>query len=985
MMNDAFGTRGLLPDPPDRAAILREIRTLARSYVPEWKMREDFQEPGSVLALLFADMQGKTLQQYGKLGEKFEREFYNMTGAGQRPAEPAQGYVCFTHTGGMGGVLLPEGTELSTGWLMENGMPVPVTTKEDLYVSGLMPEIICYAAGREDRWYRLYERQEDGELGEIRMPEGERGDLQEHVLRLYHPTLLAGSGRCVVTVTSGEERDRDLLRETEFFYPSEQGPVRYEREIDADGRILLRRPPEAPPPVAGNRTLGDGTTLCCGQLQLRPARQREETYLKELLLGGFCPACAPDHVFAGGAEADGPVVEPFGRRFSLFDTVTLFSEDVLSKKSAEIRLRFQLRFAEENAVLEKDATKWKMIMRKGDLQPVEEYDISIQRVLWEYFNGTGWVSLPGCRTYAALFRGEAEGDYRSVEVRFPCPEDIAPVSADGGEGYAIRVRIAEINNAFRVNGHFLYPVLKDIRMSYQYTTPCTPWAADGAQNGNEYDDASRQGGYLLFAPLERRHHCFYLGFSEPLPQGGLQMLLHMERERRQALPHLRYFYGTEKGFREMDCIDGTENLKKTGLLSFPRLEGQKKMTRFGKRLFWVLAEDTDDGYRRPGGPDFPVIHRIYPDAVLAETVKRGREESFTNGAQTLSPTLSLLHGDVRQAEVFVSEKDDLPKQVYQTLEEAGRLRKAEERGRVFVRWEERERFSGAGSEDRIYVLDRKNGTIRFGDGVEGRLLPYDTENGIYVRYDTGGGTACNLAAYEVTGMEYTVPEIAGAFNPLPFYGAADAETVEQTMERTGAALYSAGRYVSCRDFELAARSVGPYVKHAVCFRGRNEQGEREPGVITVLVTLENSVDAPRLFEHFKEKFLALAAQHADLSVLAGNRLRVATPDFLEIEIRADILTDDYHKTYGLQKELKAVLDDYVSRMVAPGRLPQKHDILMKLQSVKDVLEIRNLTVSLKTVGRENQREMNLKAAAALPYAVLLKGEYLFNIKTTWQE
>ena len=36
---------------------------------------------------------------------------------------------------------------------------------------------------------------------------------------------------------------------------------------------------------------------------------------------------------------------------------------------------------------------WRLIMPRSAVRVDPEYDISITKVLWEYFNGTGWVRL----------------------------------------------------------------------------------------------------------------------------------------------------------------------------------------------------------------------------------------------------------------------------------------------------------------------------------------------------------------------------------------------------------------------------------------------------------------------------------------------------------------------------------------------------------------------------------------------------------------
>ena len=50
-------------------------------------------------------------------------------------------------------------------------------------------------------------------------------------------------------------------------------------------------------------------------------------------------------------------------------------------------------------------------MPKSAVKVERDYDITIDRVIWEYFNGSGWVRLFPGREYENLFDGEG-GTYK---------------------------------------------------------------------------------------------------------------------------------------------------------------------------------------------------------------------------------------------------------------------------------------------------------------------------------------------------------------------------------------------------------------------------------------------------------------------------------------------------------------------------------------------------------------------------------------------
>jgi hypothetical protein len=60
-------------------------------------------------------------------------------------------------------------------------------------------------------------------------------------------------------------------------------------------------------------------------------------------------------------------------------------------------------------------------------------------------------------------------------------------------------------------------------------------------------------------------------------------------------------------------------------------------------------------------------------------------------------------------------------------------------------WDRALSFRNAGPDDAIYVLDQRDGAIRFGDGSHGRTLPVGSTIG--VSYRDGAGSAGNISKH----------------------------------------------------------------------------------------------------------------------------------------------------------------------------------------------------------------------------------------------
>ena len=87
-------TRPLL-DPRTPEELREKIRSLAKSYTPEWRFERPEDDPGAALAELFADLYGQSVDRLNALPEKLYVEFLNMIGFREPAPTPAGGTMCF--------------------------------------------------------------------------------------------------------------------------------------------------------------------------------------------------------------------------------------------------------------------------------------------------------------------------------------------------------------------------------------------------------------------------------------------------------------------------------------------------------------------------------------------------------------------------------------------------------------------------------------------------------------------------------------------------------------------------------------------------------------------------------------------------------------------------------------------------------------------------------------------------------------------------
>jgi predicted phage baseplate assembly protein len=156
-------------------------------------------------------------------------------------------------------------------------------------------------------------------------------------------------------------------------------------------------------------------------------------------------------------------------------------------------------------------------------------------------------------------------------------------------------------------------------------------------------------------------------------------------------------------------------------------------------------------------------------------------------------------------------------------------------------WHRTDDLNTAGRDDAAYELDSEAGTVRFGDGVRGRV----PASGMRVRVErmrAGGGAAGNLPPGSITKATGTTldggPARLETLQPLPTEGGADAETLAQAEARIPQLFRHRNRAVTADDYRhLAAEAPGVRagrVEVLPRFKPHQRRGD-VPGVVSVMV------------------------------------------------------------------------------------------------------------------------------------------------------
>jgi predicted phage baseplate assembly protein len=121
----------------------------------------------------------------------------------------------------------------------------------------------------------------------------------------------------------------------------------------------------------------------------------------------------------------------------------------------------------------------------------------------------------------------------------------------------------------------------------------------------------------------------------------------------------------------------------------------------------------------------------------------------------------------------------------------------------------------AGKDDRMFVVDPVEGTLTFGNGIRGKMLPVGSSNVMVEVYRVVPGARGNVGAGDINVCE-GFADVVKCENLLPGSGGRDAETIDDILRRAPSLLTNRDRAVTRNDFAIIATEASGEVARAAC-------------------------------------------------------------------------------------------------------------------------------------------------------------------------
>lgn len=989
-----------------------KIQKLAASYTPEWTFDTGYPDIGTAIGLVYADQSEETLTAMANIAERYHTEFVNFLDLSLLPAKPAKSVCLLSLLGDtITGTHVPKNTKL-TASLMDRE-DVIFETDHSLYVTGSRLTDVFMTSAETGRITPLKGRyvepvfvekdypedwDEDPE-GVVNLPEmkpfnlfNEQRTIGDDAILFYHRSLfdVVNEEKIYVRLEEAEELYNLILEGKRGFYYYTGGKLQ---------------------PVDGVEEEGDGCTLKITASKPFDKITIDETDYSLLVLRTEEPVTtvntASDVVFASKGDAKPAVLVtdgntdmnprsfmPFVGDLSLYSEIYIGCDDYFAKGDSRAKVSFNLSFVERQLSIsrEEEDKSLKIIKRKPKILHMDvPVSVYAQEIVVEYYNGIGWTVLPCENDLTGLF---ADGQSRKVEFSFTVPEDWEPTTEGSATGRYLRIRLLKADNCYLRPAIHYMPLMEDLDIEYSYRDSYVPAEKvvairDLDKSDITYSFSSAEKPYALFSPSNNHMDALYLGFDKRIEEGPASIFFRMNEDNRFAELKCRFEYSTSKGFNAMKVVDHTDSFTKTGTIMFVPMPDMERVEIEGKKRYWIRIVCSNKNVDKDAL--LPKILSIDPNAVMVSNIETSETRDFYVDEVVPGMTFDLVERNILSADVWVNELGSLSSETMERMEQEmpGSIKCTKNDTGTYtsfyVLWEEVTNFLASDSR-RIYVLDRANHRLVFGDGIHAdypRVVDYVS---FKVRIRRCVGSIGNVPENTITSSRGNIRFIGGITNPVKAYGGSDMESIPMALNRGANMLHSRDRLISVGDYERAIRGFSDSIDQVKCLVTTDTSAFSLPDKDIVLVLLMKDFGYGSFsFHQIKNQLKEFICQYCELTV-SEDSIGIMEPIFVElsVDIWADIL--ELEDSFELAPLVQQVLDDYLNPVSGEGSvgwsigtIPRVSQIQMCLSSLKSRLTIRKVAVTAEYTDSTGIHTKDLAELEVMPYMVAKSGKHNVHI------
>ena len=706
----------------------------------------------------------------------------------------------------------------------------------------------------------------------------------------------------------------------------------------------------------------------------------DKQFIAALYIGRFGATAA--NAFNANSLVLIPSIRPFGELPALFDTFYIASDEAFSKKGSSITLDIDSEWATDEDP------------KKRDFVP--------NAVLsWEYWNGKSWQTLG---VIDRTNRFEHGGN-----ITFTCPLDIEKIQVNGEEKYWIRVRIIdgdygreiilipkEGKNVDIEKGKIHYPIINSLKINYKGTSEKPQQCFSLNNLDNEDHIKAVLDTQKIFTPFKKflePSQGVLLGFDKQIVGGPFRILFNLTEQVVSETDTLKmeWSYWSGEQWIKINAQDNTENLTRIGLFDFTIPVGFSPRILFNKEQYWIKGTVASGQFNKldstKEGIKVPEIIGIFLNSTTAVQASVVDDEVLGTSDLTANQAFQLLNPLIISQQVLITEPfppsaDEIP----EILKEEGKDAIEEIKDELDeilgsrVRWHEVDDFYDSKPKSRHYVVDKRQGIILFGDGINGLVPPRGSDN-IRINYHFGGGKNGNVAAGQITGLKNAIPFVNEVTNPLPADGGSETETIEEVLDRGPKQLKNRDRAVTKEDFEALARNASRKIARAKCLPNTDDVGNSALGHVSILIVPDTQTANEPVSRSLRDVVSQYLNEQSSNLLSTAQDIHVRGAYYIEIIIEAVVVPVSLEATARVDEGVTKALKRYIHPLTGGrqgkgwefGKNICRSEIIALLEGISDIDHVEELVIY---ADGKLQKEDHFIDAHVLPFS----GEHKVNIK-----
>ncbi len=997
-------------DGRDYNDLLENVKYLANEYTPEWNFDENSSDFGVTFSKVFSKMMENTISRYNKSSYNYYLTFLNMLGIKLRPSAPATGMVVAKAMENSEGQYIDKGTPLFASADTEEGKVIYETT-EPLSVIDTAINSVYLTEPKSDFMgciFGVSEKKDDEDEKSERSKSFRVFDnvfcknLQCHEVYFGDETVFDMSKTNIEFSfynkfsAKGQKRLPEIFSDHknanwEYYNGDKWVQVDSFEKTDTGVNIKFKNKSQV-------TTVADKTSRF---IRCRFNRVPEGGIsLSKIMYRSFSDTLSPENYIFDSSELDKNDFFPFGEQYNMYNTFSIKCDEAFTKKGATIELSADIQFVKIKIDATAPDKKYRYIMTEMDFADLQPDDIQIEKVIWEYWNGSGWARLDVDNSCDEFFKVSENQDVHRT-IKFKCPEDITDIVVGPDNGYFVRARIAKMRNQFDFYANYITPYIHAMEVKYEYegeghTLKELIVHSDMKEN---VIDMTNSGIFDIMQKTICDYPAMYFVLTRPLTQGMIRIFVDIEERVHRFNPSLKWEYLAEDSkvgskWEHIDVMDNTDGFSHSEVITVIGKNNFKKSTLFGQTGYFIRIVNPDGQYSdKENISEYPVIRDMVFNAVRVIQRDTRKPEYFFIERDEKNKICNLSFKNVSNVTVWVDEighvstkeQEELLKmsndKVEAEYDSEGKL------DHIWVKWQAVPNLVAYGLNDRVYEIDYPKGEILFGDGRNGKIPPAHYNESIRINYCICSGSKGNVEEHSVSDFVSSFVNIESVDNPSPIMGGVDKETIDNAARRIFGQISGGNRLVSLSDFEDSICCNDRNVYKVKCLSHIDEHSRPAIGITSIAVLPRKFMQGYEKFQSIKDKIWEYMDEKAPATLSQSSRLRIFEVGYVETAVDLDVVIDNFNSYQSVYKNIESRLQNFLNPVTGNfsgngweiGEFPRKEFIYNYIKTIPGIKWIKNINIFTRIITPEGKKEIDFEEVKKKRFVVPVYGEPSINI------